>query len=66
MPIGSEVLKPLGASGSSLVHFAPIACKRITAAGPGKFKARVRIRTPLRGAWAFEVLWFAVIRTLSV
>ena len=36
-----------GAGGSILTQVAPMACKRMSAAGPGKFKARLTMRTPL-------------------
>ena len=50
-PIGSEgapLGAPAGGSGSSLLHLAPMAARRIRAAGPGRFSATLRMRTPLR------------------
>jgi hypothetical protein len=38
---------PLG--GSSLTQLAPIALQRIKAAGPGRFKLKLRTRMPLSG-----------------
>ena len=40
---------PAGGSGSSLTVVAPICRQRISAAGPGRLSARLRIRVPRRG-----------------
>src|SRR4051812_31564297 len=37
--------------GSSLVQVAPMPRQRISAAGPGRFSARLRMRMPCKGAW---------------
>lgn len=47
--MGSLVLAPAGAGASSLVQCAPIPAKRINAAGPGRFSARLRMRTLASG-----------------
>ena len=41
--------RSLGAGGSSLTQVAPMAWQRISAAGPGRLSARLRMRTPLSG-----------------
>ena len=44
---------PLGAlgwgGGSSFTQLAPICWQRISAAGPGKFRAKLTMRTPFKG-----------------
>jgi hypothetical protein len=55
---------PLG--GSALVQVAPICWHRIRAAGPGKFKATLRMRTPRKGLIGLGVLAGARVSDLAM
>src|SRR5450830_562917 len=47
---------PWRGGGSSLVQVAPMSRQRISAAGPGRFKARLRMRVPCKVLVLFELL----------
>lgn len=54
VPCGS----PLGGSGSSLMHLAPMPAKRMMVAGPGRLSATLKMRTPDKVLLAAGLLGF--------
>ena len=70
MPMGSVLVPltiPAGDRGSSLVHFAPMSAKRMSAAGPGRFNATLKIRMPTRVlSEGFKMVNFVALRLSKI